>query len=67
MMDHLDIHLRVVFPQQPKNKHEEDRLKPFKTHLVNVTAMPDQEEINSIWERTDDYERRKVKDEVCSA
>lgn len=58
-MDHLDIHLRVMFPQQPKNKHDEDRLKPFKMHLVNVTAMPDQEEMNSIWERTDDYGKEK--------
>lgn len=35
-MDHLDIHLRAMFPQQLKNKQDEDRLKPFKTHLVNV-------------------------------
>lgn len=48
-----------MFPQQPKNKHAEDRLKPFKTHLANVRAMPSQEEMNSIWERTDDYGKEK--------
>lgn len=48
-----------MFPQQPKNKHTEDRLKPFKTHLANVSAMPSQEEMNSIWERTDDYVKEK--------
>lgn len=56
-MDHSDIHLRVS--QQPKNTHDEDRLKPFKVHLVNVSPMPDQEEMNSIWERTDDRVKEK--------
>lgn len=46
MMDHLDLRFAAVFPQQPKNKHAEGRLKPFKTRLVNVNAMADKDELN---------------------